>query len=86
MSIFNDCFSSKEKMTEVKPGHFSIKEYHFHVYWFNNNEEASELQNRFIVITRDMLSLYFCFKGNMGNTHLIEFHLTESVDRKFLII
>ena len=45
MPIFNDCFSSKEKMTEVKPGHFSIKEYHFHVYWFNNNEEASELQN-----------------------------------------
>ena len=24
-------------MEQVKPGHVSIKEFHFHVYWFQNN-------------------------------------------------
>ena len=35
-------FEKDWKMVEVKPGHFAIKEYHFHVYWFVNNEEQGK--------------------------------------------
>jgi hypothetical protein len=28
---------------EVKPGHYAIKEFHFHVYWLQNNPEHSKI-------------------------------------------
>ena len=45
-----DSFFKKLKMTEVKPGHFAIKEYHFHVYWFVNNEEQGEQKLNFMFL------------------------------------
>jgi hypothetical protein len=48
--------------------------------------------SRFFQITPAVIELSFTKSSNFkmemerGNDHLIEFHLTESVDRKFLII
>ena len=37
---------------EVKPGHYSIKEYHFHVYWHQRRE--AEGKSILIVVNRTM--------------------------------
>ena len=46
-------------MTEVKPGHFAIKEYHFHVYWFVNNEEQGEQKLNFMFLVFVFVHLTF---------------------------
>ena len=49
-----------ETMIQAKPGHREIKEYHFHVYWFVNNEEQGDfLTSVKLFVTRNK----FCCKN-----------------------
>ena len=60
VNCVSEDMSDKMNAGDIKPGHDMVKEYHMHVYWFQNNEQQ-------------VFSLYLCSQLNIVEHKLFSF-------------